>query len=132
MIATTTAGDLKQLQLGASKPQPEAPNAASVREWPFLGSLSPEQPSSARYPLHVMRGDLRTGCGIPDAVIGLGHCRRRDESAGDPVAVCCLRGCSNALVASGVLGSGGRPPRPLALNELAGLPPRAAHATRNW
>src|SRR3954451_22067069 len=66
-----------------------------------------------------------------DSVIGLAADGGRDEGVGDPVAVCCSSGCWNGLAANGVPGSDGRPPRPPALNELAGRPPRAAHATRN-
>src|SRR4051812_31454964 len=85
------------------------------------------------YPRHVRRGEPRTGCGIPDTVIGLAACRGLAvDVVGGPVAVCCSSGCPNGLAASGVPGSGGRPPRPPALNELAGWPLRMAHATRNW
>jgi hypothetical protein len=84
-----------------------------------------------RYPRHVRRGEPRTGCGIPDTVIGLtACCDLAVDVVGDPVAVC-SSGCPNELAASGVPGSGGRPPRPPALNELAGRPPRAAQASRN-
>jgi hypothetical protein len=51
---------------------------------------------------------------------------------GAPVAVCCPDGCPNELAANGAPGSGGRPPRPPAMNELPGWPPRAAQASRNW
>src|SRR3954463_15004988 len=85
------------------------------------------------YPRHVRRGEPRTGCGIPDTVIGLAACRGLAVNVvGDPVAVCCSSGCPNGLAASGVPGSGGRPPRPPGANELAGRPPRAAHVSRNW
>src|SRR3954454_15503390 len=86
-----------------------------------------------RYPRHVRRGEPRTGCGIPDTVIGLTACGGRGVNAvGDPVAVCCSSGCPNELAASGAPGSGGRPPRPPALSELEGRPPRAAQGSRNW
>src|SRR4051812_17663068 len=85
------------------------------------------------YPRHVRRGEPRTGCGIPDTVIGLtACCGLAVDVVGDPVSVCCSSGCPNGLAVSGVPGSGGRPPRPPALNELAWRPPRAAQASRNW
>src|SRR5688572_29304072 len=87
----------------------------------------------ARYPLHVSRREPRTGWGIPDTVIGLTACGGRSVNVvGDPVAVCCSSGCPNELAASGAPGSGGRPPRPPGVNELARRPPRAAQASRNW
>src|SRR3954462_2505238 len=85
-----------------------------------------------RYPRHVRRGEPRTGCGIPDTVIGLTACDSfAVDVVGDPVAVCCSSDCLDGLAVSGVPGSGGRPPRPPALNELVGRPPRAAHVSRS-
>jgi hypothetical protein len=85
-----------------------------------------------RYPRHVKRGEPRTGCGIPETVIGLAACCGLAVDVGsDPVAVCCPGDCPNELATSGVPGSGGRPPRPPALNELLGRPPRAAQTSRN-
>jgi hypothetical protein len=78
-------------------------------------------------------GEPRTGCGIPDTVIGLAACDGfAVDVVGDPVAVCCPGDCPDGVAISGVPGSGGRPPRPPRANELPGRPPRAAHATRNW
>ena len=81
----------------------------------------------------MRRGEPRTGCGIPDTVIGLAACDGfAVDVVGDPVAVCCPGDCPDGVAISGVPGSGGRAPRPPALNELAGRPPRAAQASRNW
>src|SRR3954449_11613265 len=64
-----------------------------------------------RYPRHVRRGAPRTGCGIPDTVIGLtACCGLAVDVVGDLVVVCCSSGCPNELAVSGALGSGGRPP----------------------
>jgi hypothetical protein len=121
--------------------QSDVDKASAVSRESGSGELS-DLPSCARdqpllapacYPRHVRRGEPRTGCGIPDTVIGLtaGDGLAVDV-VGDPVAVCCSSGCSNELAASGVPGSGGRPPRPPPANELVGRPPRAAQASRNW
>ena len=85
------------------------------------------------YPRQAGRGAPRTGWGVPATVIGLAACVGRAVAGVDePVAACCPGDCPNELAASGAPGSGGRPPRPPALNELAGRPPRAAQASRNW
>jgi hypothetical protein len=87
----------------------------------------------ACYPRHLRRGEPRTGCGIPATIIGLAACGGRGvKGVGDPAALCCSSGCPNELVASGVPGSGGKPPRPLEAKELLGRPPRAAHVSRKW
>src|SRR3954447_24757039 len=84
-------------------------------------------------PRHVRRGEPRTGWGVPATVTGLAACGGRGVNAvGDPVAVCCSSGSPNGLAASGAPGAGGKPPRPPAMNELVGRPPRAAQVSRNW
>jgi hypothetical protein len=81
----------------------------------------------ACYPRHVRRGEPRTGCGIPATVIGLvACCGLAVDVVDNPVAVCCSSGCPDGVAISGVPGSGGRPPRPPGVNELARRPPRAA------
>jgi len=87
----------------------------------------------ACYPRQAGRGAPRIGWGVPATLTGSAACvGRAVKAVGDPVAACCFSDGSNGLATSGASGSGGRPPRPPAVNELAGRPPRAAHATRNW
>ena len=83
----------------------------------------------AYYPRHVRRGEPRTGCGIPATVTGLTAC---SSISVDLVAIRCPSGCPYKLAASGVPRSDGKLPRPPAVNELAGRPPRAAQVSRNW
>ena len=54
------------------------------------------------------------------------------DGASDPVAPCCANGCSNRPAASGAPGSGGRPPRLPAVNELIRPVLRAAQTSCNW
>jgi hypothetical protein len=85
-----------------------------------------------RYPRQAGRGAPRIGCGVPATVTGLTTCAGRAvAAAGAPVAACCFSRCPKGWPASGAPGSGGRPPRPPGLSELAGRPPRAAQVSRN-